>query len=305
MMESTSGTRDTILQKVSWTNQPFGRKILVVLNRTSLTRAAQCTCLAIEGTGGMQRYFGRGTFAPGEIRSAAQAATCFLSKQDREFGTNVVYWGTKNPLHYTALGYRSDQQWSNFGFPPPSAYGTCGCLKPTIQYFVEMLMGEVLSECVVEPRPSKIRKSIGIFVFLTDGLIDDFGEVRQYLVQVEQLAEKSRYQAVHIIAAGWGDQFLGDSQGQMNLLAAQFMQSEKLQFRLVVADQLSGVVDLIKAAVLAGFPVARSGKVTDERGREVCKFLDGVPGSFEFYLPFDSRRFYLHIEDKIYPVDIA
>jgi len=186
--------QDTIPQKVTWTNQPFGRECLVVLNRISLTRTTQCTCLAIESTGGMQRYFGRGTLAQGERCSTTQAATCFLSKQDRESGTNVVYRGTRIPLHYTLLGYRNNQQWNYCGFPPLSAYSTCGCLKPTLQYFVETLMGEALSEYVDEPRSSKVRKSIDIFVFLTDGLIDGFGEVCQYLVLAEQWADQSRYQ---------------------------------------------------------------------------------------------------------------
>jgi hypothetical protein len=166
-------------------------------------------------------------------------------------------------------------------------------LLPAIQYFTDGI------------HPGTGRRfreestSQGIFVFLLDGDIEDFEEVRGYCLKLAGESESGCY-PIRLISVGFGSQFLANSKGQMQALAAQLRRIKTPIFSSVVADELHAVPEVAREAIMANVMVAEMGVVFDANGEEIRRFPAGLPGMFEFYLSANSTAFAVNIDGTVH-----
>jgi len=279
--------------QVSFAHQPFGIRVRCVLDLPGLSKARQTTGVAIEATGAMQSWFGLGPFSKNMIREVAQSLGVLLSSLDRNEGTTFLYWGTNDPGLLQPLGFRTAEQWRSFPFIAPRTFGHSRHLLPAIKYFTEGI------------HPGTGRRfregstSRGIFVFLLDGAIEDFEEVRGYCLKLAEESESDSH-PITLISVGFGSQFLENSRGQMQALAAQFGRLKTPIFSSVVADELLAVPEVAREAIMANVIVAEMGVVFDASGKEIRRFPSGLPGMFEFYLSANATAFSVNIDGIIH-----
>ena len=279
--------------RVSFWHEPFGIRVRCVLDLPCLSKSGQTTGVAIEATGAMQHWFGLGPFSKNMIREVAQSLGVLLSKLDKSDGTTFLYWGTNDPGLIQPLGFRTAEQWLSFPFAAPRYYGHENRLLPAIQYFTDGI------------HPGTGRRfreestSQGIFVFLLDGDIEDFEEVRGYCLKLAGESESGCY-PIRLISVGFGSQFLANSKGQMQALAAQLRRIKTPIFSSVVADELHAVPEVAREAIMANVMVAEMGVVFDANGEEIRRFPAGLPGMFEFYLSANSTAFAVNIDGTVH-----
>ena len=188
-----------------------------------------------------------------------------------------------------------------YGFVPPyrctclGVYTFVNCLLPAIKYFVEGL----------HPLTNRLFReeaaSQGVFVFVIDGTVDDFELVRDYCLWLAEEIKQKRRTPVKLIAAGFGDRFLEDSQGQMQALHAQMFRRQPDVFAAITALTIEDIPAVVGQEVMATVPVGHTGMIRDVDGRVVQSFSDAVPAAFEFYLSPHSRSFSVSIDGRVYP----
>jgi hypothetical protein len=144
------------------------------------------TGLAIDGSKSMSELFG-GAVAisdifggkPNLVEPMAQTLAEYLANFDSDGETTVIYWACgKFGDDLQILGDMDAQVARGHPFPKPTDMGTGTKLLPAIRHFTEERFKDA---------------PWGIYVLLTDGLIEDVEEVKQYTRQLaEEMAANQR-----------------------------------------------------------------------------------------------------------------
>jgi len=160
------------------------------------------TGLAIDGSKSMSELFG-GAVAisdifggkPNLVEPMAQTLAEYLANFDSDGETTVIYWACgKFGDNLQILGDMSAEVARSHPFPKPEDMGTRTKLLPAIQHFTEERFKD---------------SPWGIYIFLTDGLIEDIEEVKAYTRQLaEEMAAGQRdFTKLVIIGLGTDGEF--------------------------------------------------------------------------------------------------
>jgi hypothetical protein len=288
------------LEKLSFTQQPFGVRVKCVLD-SSLVKEQDCiTGAAIEATGGMEPYFGLSAFSKGIVKEFGRSLGEFLGRLDKQNGTTLVYWGTGDAPPVQSLGFKSSSEWGFFQFGrPASGFGRRSELMPVLRYFLE---GEHVVDLHQSARPGQE----GIYVFLLDGGMDDYPHVLDYLCQFVGDVIGGRRKMSRLVFVGFGDNFIETSQGQLHALAALSNRTEPPIISSLMVSDADNLIEDVKDAVMVYVKASRKGAVLDEKGKLIHDFPNGLPGAFQFYIPSGSGSFTIRMGDNLYiqPVSI-
>jgi len=242
----------------------------------------------------MQSFFGFGPFTKNQVSEPARALASMLGEIDHLHGTNIIYWGTGDQGRFQNLGFRTTDQWLKFSFSAPVHSGRESVLLPALRYFMEGTHPKTGNPFEHEG------KDRGVFFILLDGTIKDFEAVDIYCRQlVNDIIEGKRH-LVRIIFVGLGEDFLEASRGQIQALVSQFGYMELPIFSSIMVDNFESIPEEAKSILMNMIDIASSGRILDADLREVCSFPSGMPGAFEFYLPSNTRNFYVDINGKLY-----
>jgi hypothetical protein len=279
--------------KLSFTQQPFGVRVKCVLD-SSLVKEQDCiTGAAIEATGGMESHFRVGAFSKGIVKEFGRSLGEFLGRLDRQNGTIMAYWGTGDVPPIQNLGFKSSSEWGFFQFSrPASGFGRRSELMPALRYFLE--------DRNIAVRTPYRQEQEGIYVFLLDGSIDDYPHVLDYLGQFVGDVTGERRKMCRLIFAGFGDNFIEASQGQLHALAALSNRAEPPIISSLVVSDAGNLIEDVKDAVMVYVKASRKGAVLDEKGKLIRDFPNGLPGAFQFYIPSGSGSFTIRMDDNLY-----
>jgi uncharacterized protein YegL len=221
------------------------------------------------------------------ITTVVQKLGTFLAHRDWDGTVSLIYWAT-------GTGHEGIQDLGDFSeefvFSPPRRYGDKTCLLPALKYFTDGIQ-----------RPDLYNAEWGIFVFLTDGAIEDLVAVREYSIQLaKDLSEGKRLGKVKLLLLGLSDRV---NKAQFDALDDLETETEidlwdaKLLTEIKTLDdpdelfaELADPTDILALG---------DGIVRDNSGNVVADFRDGgLPAVLQFMLPYGEPAFSLEVAGK-------
>lgn len=209
---------------------------------------------------------------------ARQFISYLADHLDEDGGTTVLYWACDDGAGYEVVGDFTGSQVRTLEFTGPKQreFGTGTRLLPAMRYFVD--------------RFADAKR--GMYLFLTDGRLDDLPAVKRYTTQLCQEIAKGKRNAVKCVLIGIGDKI---DEGQMEELDDLDSGTDVDVWDHKIATEMRGVVEIFAEVVEENTIVAPTAKLFDATGRLIKHFTDGLPAKVEFSMPATSRYFELEV----------
>ncbi len=284
---------DIVTLPYTQTHKPFGKiKVHFLPDGSKLVHAyllmehirpvAQ-TGIAIEGSLAMQPAFG----AAGQhnlVAMAAQKMGSYLARKvDDDGNTTLIYWSTgASGCEVEEIGDLTAYQVEQYPFGGPRHFGHQVCLLPAVRYFTERFANAPW----------------GMYVFFTQGVIEDLDDVKQYTVQLAELIAAGQRSEFKLVLVGVGK----------NIDQAHLQQLDNLHTGTVVdlwdyriASEMKDVIEIFTELGDANTIVARSGRVLDPSGGVLADYTQkGLPALLTFGVSKGVRAFTLELGSQSY-----
>jgi len=319
-------TQDMITLPYSQTFRPFGKvnvwhlpdgskRVRAYLLMEHIREGTQ-TGIGIEGSSLMKQAFGlKGRIGPWFARQSganlvsmtAQKISSYLARKvDTDRRTTIIYWATgPSGSDIEHVGDLTAYQAEQYDFGMPQGFGSGVKLLPAVRYFVERF----------------VDAKWGMYVFITQGSIEDLEAVKQYTTQLASAIAAGQRNNLKLILIGVGRKInkshleqldnlvtgtnvdLWDYKiaAEMKSLAVKELtptfglkrssERAKLHFSEPILELFAEVVD-------ENTMVAETGCVLDATGEVVADFSNkGVPALLNFVLPPGSSSFSFKLPD--------
>ena len=254
------------------------------------------TGLAIDGSASMKNAFGASGAVSALFASAsvnivepvARTIGAFLANFDSDGQTSVIYWACgAGGSGVQDLGDMTAAQVKARAFAPPADFGNGTKLLPALQYFAETKF------------PSA---PWSIFVFLTDGAIEDLDAVKAYSRQLAQQIAAGSRQFIKLVLIGVGAEVKEDQMEELDDLDYGGLKDKSgTEIDLwdhKMAASMQKIEEIFAEVVTSDMILAPSATITDPQGVAVTpigrgSYADGLPALLEFTLPAASKSFTL------------
>ena len=222
-------------------------------------------------------------YTKNRMEPVARKITAYLAKElDEDGGTTVVYWACgAGGGEYEVVGDVTADQCMNLKLngPTKTRFGQGTRLTPVARYFVDRFHDA----------------NKGIYIFLTDGRIDDEDELTRYTVELARGIEAGRVNDVKFVLVGIGKQI---DQAQMLRLDDLETGTEIDIWDHKIAAEMRDILDLFAEVVNENMIVAPWAKIYDDSGRVVKDLPRGLTAFTEFTMPASSEYFELQLPDR-------
>lgn len=257
------------------------------------------TGLAIDGSASMQKLFGSRAIsklfaASGTnlVEPVAKTLADFLANFDSQARTKVIYWACgAGGGQVEEKGDFSAANAEKFSFGPPVNFGTGTRLVPALRYFTQKQF------------PSS---AWSIFVFITDGVLDDFDEVKSYTLQLAREIAAGKRGFLKLVLIGIGEAIDEAQLDALDNLDYQgICDSEGYAIDLwdhKLASEMQKIEEIFAEVVTRDVIVAPSAQILDDKRRPVSpigvqSYNDGLPAFLEFSVPSGTQSFELVLPD--------
>jgi outer membrane protein OmpA-like peptidoglycan-associated protein len=195
--------------------------------------------------------------------------------------TSLIYWGCGNGDEIQVLGefdHASCQQLAITG-PATFQLGKTTKLLPAIAYFVNQYS----------------QAPQGIYIFLTDGRIDDLDQVKSYTreLALEIAVGKRNYLKLVLIGIGndvdrYQLQELDDFETGLDIDIWDYK----------IANEMTSLSQIFAEVVNEHQVIADSGSIYDDQGNCVKSYTNGLPAKVDFLMRDDSQWFELEVGNQ-------
>lgn len=220
---------------------------------------------------------------PNLVEGEARGLLSYLaSKLDADRRTTLVYWACGDDgMQYEVAGDFRHEQCSTVKIEGPvkQVFGEHTCLLPVMRYFVERYKDA----------------SKGFFVFVTDGTIDDFDDVKRYSKQIATEIAAGRRALVKFVLIGLGSDVNSEQLVQLDDLNTGT--HVDLWDHKLAAD-ITSVLQIFAEIVDDHLRIPGTGSVTSG-GRTILSFDNGVPCAMRFQLPATAIDFELTVNAQM------
>lgn len=215
-----------------------------------------------------------------KVQALAQEAIPYLAdKLDEDGGTTVIYWACgERGDRVEVLGDFTGEEAGVANYNGPSAWGEGTYLMPAIRYFLDRFKDA----------------KMGFYVFVTDGAINDFEEVKKFTAQLSHDMADGKCNEVKLVLIGVGSQINRKQLEELDDLP------DELDLPVDVWDhkisaEMRGLSDIFAELVDENMILAPSGRILDSAGNVVKEYTDGLPAMLKFELLLNSTSFSLEI----------
>lgn len=278
-----------------WTQPDGTLRIKATILMVPTVEGAE-TGLAIDGSASMKEMFGAGgvvsaLFAPTTpnlVEPVARTLAAYLAGFDSDGKTTVIYWACgPGGNQIQEVGDMDADKARACTFPPPKQFGTGTKLLPALKYFVE-------TRYAASPW--------AIFVFVTDGILEDLSDVQQYSISLAKDIASGKRQFVKLVLIGVGAEV---DEGQMELLDDLDYGGLKDQAGQIIdlwdhklAADMQKIEEIFAEVVSSDTILASSAKILDNNGNPVKpidrqSYDDGLPALLDFVVPAGVQSFTL------------
>jgi hypothetical protein len=221
-------------------------------------------------------------FTPNLVEPLARDFISYLaSNLDEDGGTTVIYWACDDGAAFEVVGdFTADQVRSlAFGGPKEKDFGNGTRLLPAVRYFVDRF------------RDAKR----GMYLFLTDGRLDDLGAVKRYTADLCREIAAGRRNSVKCVLIGVGEEI---DESQMEELDDLETGTDVDVWDHKIAKEMRAVVEIFAEVVDENQIIAEQARILDASGRVVKSFNDGMPAKASFTMPATSAWFELEVNGE-------
>lgn len=197
---------------------------------------------------------------------------------DADGGTTVIYWACDDGAAYEVMGDYTEEQCRNLEITGPSnhSFGQGTRLAPAVRYFVDRFADAAR----------------GMYVFITDGRLDDLPDVKRLTTQLAREIDKNHRNPIKCVLIGMGDEI---DESQMEELDNLDTGTEVDIWDHKIAKEMRALVEIFAEVVSENQIVAPTGSISDATGQRVWKCSDGVPATVSFSMPASSAWFELEV----------
>ena len=215
-----------------------------------------------------------------EVQEISREAIPYLAeKLDEDGGTTLIYWACgETGDQIEVVGDLTGSEARVAEYLGPKNWGGGTRLMPAIRYFLDRFQDA----------------KMGFYVFVTDGAIDDFEEVKTFTAQLSRDLDAKRCNDVKLILIGVGPHInrkqleeLDDLPDELDLPVDVWDHK--------IANEMRGLSDIFAELVDENMILAPSGKILDDSNQVAKEFPDGLPALIQFSLPLEAREFSLEI----------
>ena len=221
-------------------------------------------------------------FTDNIVEPASREFISYLaSNLDADGGTTVIYWACGDGAAFEVVGDFTAEQCATMDVKGPSKVGFGGGTKltPAVRYFAERFKDAAR----------------GMYVFLTDGHLDDLPQVKAYTTQLAKEIEAGQRNEIKCVLVGVGDSV---DEGQMEELDDLDTGTSVDIWDHKIHKDMRGLVEIFAEVVSENTTVAPSGRIFDDKDNLVKQFTDGMPAKASFVLPLSSKSFTLEVGDQ-------
>lgn len=200
---------------------------------------------------------------------------------DADGGTTVIYWACSDGSKYEVLGDFTEEQCRELEIvgPRSTTFGAGTTLTPAVRYFAD--------------RFAAARR--GMYVFITDGRLDDLAEVKAYTAELAREIASGRRNPLKCVLIGVGDKV---DEEQMEQLDDLDTGTDVDIWDHKIASDMRGLVEIFAEVVDESLTVAPTGTIYDSSGSVAKVFTDGVPGRISVTFPRSTQWFELEVFGK-------
>ena len=210
---------------------------------------------------------------------AQEFITYLAGNLDSDGGTTLIYWacGEKGEEIEVVGDFRETEcnSLSVVG-PANTPFGSGTRLMPAMKYFVERFSDS--------PR--------GMYLFITDGKLDDLEAVKQYTTQLAGAIAAQTQNLIKCVLIGVGDQI---DESQMIELDDLETGTDIDIWDHKISQDMRDLTEIFAEVVDENNIIAPTGIVYDSKGQTVKRFTDGLPARLEFVMPATSDWFDLEV----------
>lgn len=255
------------------------------------------TGLAIDGSNSMLPLYGANVpplFRRPEanvVQPVARMMAEYLAKFDADGNTTVIHWACGLGDSIEIIGDMNAEQARSFRFAEPKAPGKGTRLLPAVRYFAD------------EKFP---HAPWGIYVFLTDGIIEDLDQVKEYSLKIGRELADGKREFIKFVLIGLGTAIDEDQMIELDDLDYGDLESPSGDpvdlWDHTTAAEMTSLDQIFKECVSSQTIVLPSAQITDSTGRPVRplgdrSFADGLPALVEFYASPEATSFTLTLPD--------
>jgi hypothetical protein len=259
------------------------------------------TGLAIDGSNSMNQMFGASgavsaLFASASnniVQPVARLMAEYLANFDSDGYTNVIYWACGiGGSEIQELGDMNAAQAKANYFAQPKSPGTGTKLLPAIKYFTELKYADA---------------PWGIYVFITDGAIEDFEAVKQYSLQIGKEISTGKRGFTKFVIIGLGQHADKEQMEELDDMDMQGLKDSKGDeidlWDHKLAASMSKLEEIFAEVVSSDMILAPSATIVDSMGNPVkpigrASYADGLPAIIEFTMPGNSTSFKITLPDS-------
>lgn len=268
--------------------QPDGTtRVKATILMTPQVEGAQ-TGLAIDGSLSMKAMFGGSAAVsalfsqgnPNVVEMVARPLASYLANFDTDGLTTVIYWACgPGGTEVEEIGDIAGEAAKTKAFPPPKKFGTGTRLLPAMKYFTETKFPDA---------------PWSIFVFITDGLIEDLEEVKQHSLVIGRELHDGKRSFVKLVLIGVGNEVDEGQMVELDDLDYGGLDVDLWDHKL--AGEMQKIEEIFAEIVSADTILAPTAEVVDGQGNPVTpigrsSYGDGLPALLEFIVPAGSEEF--------------
>ena len=272
--------------KINYWDKPDGSgRMVLAFIKADVTREGSRMGIAIDGSGSMEPLFGKKQVVaflppqPNHVKPAAQAMSSYLASKSADGKVAVVYWAVgAGGKDIQVIGDLTTTEAEKFDFGVPANYGTGTQLLPALKYFTDGVTRKDLKEA-----------KWGMYIFITDGQIEDMDEVKKYCTTMAKDIEAGRRNDIKLVIIGLGDQVAEDQLEELDNLETG---TDVDLWNAMKASEMKDLMDIFsEVADESMILVPADGVVRDESGSIVVNYRDtGLPAKLEFTLPRNASK---------------
>ncbi|TYQ32079.1 OmpA family protein [Pseudanabaena sp. UWO310] len=216
------------------------------------------------------------------LQPLVQNFTAYLAENlDGTGKTSLLYWGCGAGDEIQVLGEFDAVSCQQLAIAGPATFklGKTTKLLPAIAYFADRNRQA--------PR--------GIYIFLTDGRIDDLEEVKNYTKELALEIAVGKRNYLKLILIGIGNdvdryqlQELDDLDTGLDIDLWDYK----------IASEMTSLTQIFAEVVNDHQIIAANGAIYDDRGNCVKTYTNGLPARIDFVMPHDSQWFELVVGDR-------
>lgn len=212
----------------------------------------------------------------------ARQFTAYLADNlDADGGTTVIYWACGDGAQIDVVGDLTgdDCLTATFTGPHHAGFGNATYLTPAVRYFVERFQDA----------------QRGMYLFITDGRLDDLEIVKQYTINLCHEIAQGRRNPLKCVLIGLGEQI--DEQ-QMEELDDLDSGTDVDIWDHKIAKDMRVLQEIFAEVVSENQIIAPTGRIYGVDGQIIKNFTDGLPAKVTFDLPKSSTWFELEVAGK-------